>query len=263
MTLRTRLTLCLLVPMLATAGFAATVGSLGLLRTQAGLADARHVFVAGQVRAAIENGLTLGLPLEDLRQTSEILTRTAARDPDIAAILVFDAHGVVRYGSDPRRVGEPAPEAAWLQADPASPVQTLDDGGPLVLAPLVNSYGSVAGGLAVRFEEVGEAVRIEHTVAVIGGTTLLMAAAGTVAAVLAAGLCLSAQRRRLDALAARFAALAAHPEATLGGAPADTLAPSGDDALGAAGRRFEARAAAVWRDIAARQGEIERLDELA
>jgi len=263
MALRTRLTLCLLVPLLVTAGLTATVGGLGLLRAQAELADARYRFVAGRIQASVENGLTLGLPLEDLRQTSEILARTAARDHDIAAVLVFDDRGIVRYGTDPRRIGEPAPESAWLPADPAAPVQTLEDGGALVLAPLVNSYGSVAGGLAVRYGQVGQTVRTEHTVAVVGGAMLLLVAAATAVAVLAAGVCLSGQRRRLDELAARLTALAARPESTLSGAAAGVPASPGDGGLSRAGRRFEARAAAAWRGIAERQREIERLDELA
>jgi hypothetical protein len=265
MLLRTRLMLCLLVPLVVTAGLVAAVGSLGLLKAHGDLVDARYRFVAGQIRSTLEQGLTLGLPLADLRQTDDILARTAARDPDIASIIVFDGDGRVRFATDPRRVGEPAEEAAALPGEPGAPPITVEDlePGTLAVAPLANAYGDRGGGLAVRYGLVGETVRIEHTVAVVAGTALGLAVAGIAVLLLAAHGVLAGPRRTLGGVAARFSALAARPRAGAGG-PTQAAAPRPDRIdLNGAAEAFEARTAAAWRTIAARQAEIERLDELA
>ena len=259
MSLRARLILCLLVPLLMTAALTSAVATLSLLQAQTELAEARYRFGAGQLRSAIESGLTLGLPLEDLRQTSELLSRTATRDTDIAAILVFDAAGIVRHGTDPGRVGEAVP-AAWRDvAEPAAAVAVDDRPGSVVVAPLFNSYGDVAGGLALRFGHLAETVRIEQTVAVVAGVAMLLGAVAAAVAVVGAGACLAGPQRLLTALSARFAAFAAKPEVA---AQTGESGIVGAD-LGGAGRAFESRAAAAWRVVADRQAEIERLDELA
>jgi hypothetical protein len=262
MSLHARLTLCLLVPVIAVSLLVGATAALGLVRAQSELAEARYRFVAGQLRDAVESGLTLGLPLEDLRQTGEILARAAARDPDIAVVLVFGADGTVRYATDPGLIGEPVPDA-WRLPE-AAPARSLDDGQPgaVVAAPLVNSYGDLAGGLALRHGRLSEAVRTERTLAVVGGTALLLAAVAGVAAAFAARACLAGPRRVLAGLAARFAAFAARPDAAAADPPGEPGERAGAG-LARAGRAFEARAAGAWRDIAAREREIERLDELA
>lgn len=265
MLLRTRLTLCLLVPLVVTAGLVAAVGSLGLLKAHGDLVDARYRFVAGQIRNTLEQGLTLGLPLADLRQTTEILARTAARDPDIASIIVFDGDGRVRFATDPRRVGEAAEEAAALPGQPGAPPVTVEDpeAGTLALVPLANAYGDRGGGLAVRYGLVGETVRIEHTVAVVAGTALGLAVAGIALLLLAARGVLAGPRRTLARVTARFSALAARPQTEAGRRPPVDHPPPDRADLESAAQAFEARTAAAWRTIAARHAEIERLDELA
>jgi hypothetical protein len=265
MLLRTRLTLCLLVPLVVTAGLVAAVGSLGLLKAHGELVDARYRFVAGQIRSTVEQGLTIGLPLADLRQTADILSRTAARDPDIASIIVFGGDGRVRFATDSRRVGEPAEEAAALPGDPVAPPITVEDlePGRLALAPLANAYGDRGGGLAVRYGLIGETVRVEHTVAVVAGTALGLAVAGMAVLLLAARGVLAGPRRNLARVTARFSALASRPQAEAGDSMPAAPPPRDEVDLDGAAQAFEARSAAAWRTIVACHAEIERLDELA
>ena len=250
--------LCLLVPLLVTATLSGAVAVLSLLQAQADLAEARHRFVAGQLRSAIEQRLILGLPLEELRQSADLFARTTARDPDIAAILVFDAAGIVRHGTDTGDIGEPVPEAWRSLADPTA-VADADQPGAAVVAPLLNSYGDVAGGLALRYGQLGETVRTEQAIAIFGGVGLLLSAVAVILATLAASTCLAGPRRTLAALSKRFAALAANPDT----ADTDGISGTFDAGLSNAGQAFEGRAAKAWRHIAARQAEIEQLDELA
>ena len=259
MSLRSRLILCLLVPLAVTAALTAVVSVRSLLQAQAELTDARYRFVAGQLRSAIENGLTLGLHLEDLRQTSELLGRIAARDPDIAAILVFDDTGTVRYGTDAGRVGDLVPSTWRYTTTPTAVAVDDDRPGGVIVAPLFNTYGDEAGGLALRYGQLGETVRTEQTVAVVGGLAFVLGAAAAIFSVLAAGACLAGPRQTLAALSARFAALAADPGCT----NPDPRHDGAHDDVREAGRAFEGRTAAAWRNIAERQADIERLDELA
>ena len=251
--------LCLLVPLLVTATLSGAVAVLSLLQAQADLAEARYRFVAGQLRSTIEQRLTLGLPLEELRQSSDLFARTTTRDPDIAAILVFDAAGIVRHGTDIGDIGEPVPEAWRSLADPTATAAAADRPGAAVVAPLLNSYGDVAGGLVLVYGRLGETVRTEQAIAVFGGVGLLLGAVAIIVAALAASACLAGHRRTLAALSKRLAILAADPNTADPGGGPGTL----DAHLDNAGRAFEGRAAAAWCNIAARQAEIERLDELA
>ncbi|MFN4282076.1 MAG: hypothetical protein ACK4NA_05480 [Alphaproteobacteria bacterium] len=107
------------------------------------------------IRETVEGSLNLGLPLNALVNTQELLDKERGQDGYIQSILVHDRSGARLFDTERARVGQPV-AAAWTQrSDAGRQVWVLRDGeGFVVGAPLVNSLGETAGGVVLRYDHI-------------------------------------------------------------------------------------------------------------
>jgi hypothetical protein len=77
--------------------------------------EARLVFRLETLRTATEANLALGLPVDEVPATQDLIERAERADPDLLAIDVFARDGVTLYSTDLGVIGEPVPPA-WLAA---------------------------------------------------------------------------------------------------------------------------------------------------
>jgi hypothetical protein len=148
--------------------------------------DVVYLFVANELASTIEDGMNLGLPLAALQTTEELLQRRRAAEPGTIGISVFDSTGIVRFDTEPFRVGSrlaaewsaPRPDAAEWRVE-------LDDS-YLVGARIINNFGQTAGGVAVRYDPKPLEARMNAILLGMMRTAALMMALVFSAAIVAA-----------------------------------------------------------------------------
>lgn len=146
---------------------------------------------AAAVKNTIELQLALGLQLKDAHDTASVVARTVRRDPDLEAILVYDADGTVLFTNRDTLLGQHAPDrAAALLKDAGRKQASWRDGrSGAVAVPLINSFGVPAGGLMLRFSrsapihavEVATEQLISRSVFVLLGSISLLGLAAYLA----------------------------------------------------------------------------------
>lgn len=150
-------------------------------RTFNGLTESRLAFLIQDLRDTLEFGLDLGLDPAAMANTAAILTREAAQDPHILAILVFDDESRIlhQYQSELLKdypIASPAP--AWLQAvlraTSKTPQHTRDRQTLMVGVPLTNNFGLTVGGLILRYDRSFYDQELENTLADLLRTALLI-----------------------------------------------------------------------------------------
>ncbi|MBI1208323.1 MAG: hypothetical protein GC191_13690 [Azospirillum sp.] len=77
--------------------------------------DAHYRSVIGDMRSYIEDGVNLGVGLEDVTEAKAAMSREVAADRNLRFVEIFDTEGAVRLSTDPTNVGSPVPPA-WLEA---------------------------------------------------------------------------------------------------------------------------------------------------
>ena len=118
----------------------------GLASCEAAAADLSNV---------IEDNLELGIPLNALSSTQQLIERALRANTAISGISVLDDKGVILFDTEPLRIGQQAP-LDWI-ANGASravwPEQWKDGllGGDLIL----DSYRHPIGTVIVRYSTVG------------------------------------------------------------------------------------------------------------
>ncbi len=120
------------------------------VRTFSSIENSRFESVADDIRAAVEAGLDLGVPLPDLTTAQALIDDKMARNKEILGIAVFNANGqaVFRAG----QAGETVPPA-WLTAVKAPDEDWTADAGTMLVAGtrVSNDSRQTVGGVAVLY----------------------------------------------------------------------------------------------------------------
>lgn len=120
------------------------------------LVQTRFEVVGLDLKQSIEHGLSLGLPLDSIRNTQNIIESAKAARPEILSIAVFDQSGRLRFDSERRGEGQ-AVSRNWLRAQEAADSRrealwtAPDDEAVLVGASLYNNFDKIVGGVALRY----------------------------------------------------------------------------------------------------------------
>jgi len=126
--------------------------------------QSRFVVMAQDIRATVEFGLNLGLGLNELRNTQDVIDRTRERDTSIVALRVFDDRGRIQFSSPPADIGEDVPDS-WLvtfgRAD-GMITELEDDRDYTVSVPLLNAFDQEVGGLALSYSKSAVAAAKEQ-----------------------------------------------------------------------------------------------------
>lgn len=144
------------------------------------LQQSRFEILALDLRDSVEQGLRLGLSLDQLENVQALLDRTRARYVEVAAIVVFDEFGDVLYRSGGVDSALPT---AWLSAlehdGGASPSAVERDDLRGVLLPVLNSFERRVGGVALLYPKALAGAVIAETTARQSKMALMaLAAAG-------------------------------------------------------------------------------------
>lgn len=121
-----------------------------LLSAQVG---SRYSFVVFTIKKNVEDRLSLGLALRQLRQMQDIIEREKVGDANILGIEIFDAHGEILFNTDRGGIGGSVPPD-WLAAlggAATQPFSLVDEDNQVVGLPLVNTLGKVEGAVALRY----------------------------------------------------------------------------------------------------------------
>lgn len=184
MRLTLRLFLAIWLIIAGAAGLLTLLNHFKFATAYADLVRSRFAFLAADLEQSIEAGLSLGLPVDQLRNTQAVIQRTKERWPEITAIRVFDPAGNALFG-----VGagaEAAVPPAWVEAARRSRdgAWTLPDEHTTTVAkPLVNAFGLTVGWVALTYSNA----IVDEQVAGTGGLLVQHAAIGLgVAALLCA-----------------------------------------------------------------------------
>lgn len=103
------------------------------------------------IRDTVETSLGLGLPLQSLVNTQDVLDKERAQDSHIQSVVVHDRAGQRLFDTDRSRIGQTVP-AAWTQRGGGQLWVLRDGEGFVVGAPLVNSLGASVGGIVLRYD---------------------------------------------------------------------------------------------------------------
>ncbi|HEY4134008.1 MAG TPA: hypothetical protein VGO34_02230 [Alphaproteobacteria bacterium] len=147
------------------------------------LLQSRLSVVVLDVRDTVETSLNLGLPLNALVNTQEVLDGERAQDGHILSIVVHDRAGKRVFDTETALIGERIP-AAWEQrfAGAGTRGWSLRDPAAFIVGvPLINSLGERVGGIVLRYD---------HTVYDEAFRSVLRRLTLSAAAVLAVGLVL-------------------------------------------------------------------------
>lgn len=251
MGLVTRTVLLFVVILAAALGVSTYLNFNKFEKTLFGLAQSRYNFVLFDIKNAVEYNLSLGLPLNVVRQIQPALERETVRDDNILSIVIYDERGIALFSSERGGIGDKVPgdwqnrahnpgDAAWLLSDAESFV---------IGVPLVNAFGQTVGGAALRYAKAGYTGQVTYMLlglakaaGIIFFLTMIVAAA--VIVFLYRGML-----RRLVAHDATLKDLAAVEEGD----------PSVDPAVGA----YIRRARQTMTDIELAEREIEAIDQTA
>jgi hypothetical protein len=122
-------------------------------RTFSELESSRVRFAVSDLRANLETGLSLGLPLKSLANAQAMIEFETQKDPDIISISVYDETGATVFHTGQALGSETVPESWRLAANAKNDRNwQLTESGSLVVGTALSSIiGSQAGGLALRY----------------------------------------------------------------------------------------------------------------
>lgn len=190
-----RVTLTVFVIVLASLTLSASLNYLKFERVLQRNEHARYEFIAHDLRGVIEDSMRIGLPLSALRSIQALLDRRRAGDRYLAQITVFDEAGARLYDTD-RSAAAPVPQS-WRDAAEHAHSGMSRTAGPVIIEPLVNNYGRMVGGLALRYSDAGLRRTMDAIGVILQQAILEAALPSMVALVLGVGLVLRDTRRRL------------------------------------------------------------------
>lgn len=204
-------------------------------------------FVVNDVRTTVNNLTVLGLPLPALRRIQDILERARRRDPEIGAVFVYDTSGKIIYSTDLGEIGTALPE------QPGDGGATSADDGIMLTASLTNSFGSVAGGVALRYNGRHLERQREDAWILLGAAAIAGLMAAGVGALIGARAALADLYRGIEAAVADLQAL-------LSGGAAQPL-PDDPHWLRAGHAAYADRGRRILRQVDDLEAEVAHLDE--
>lgn len=150
--LRTRLFVILLVPLLLGAGLSAVAVYDYVRATHVRLARERLAVIAADVTDTIQASVDLGLGLSTLPQIQRRIEEVRRNNHGISGVTVYIVGGVVQFSTDRATIGELVPRE-WLALDGqlrATPWTAYIDQEILVGSPVINSFHQPIGGAVLR-----------------------------------------------------------------------------------------------------------------
>lgn len=221
------------------------------------LAQSRFGFVVFDVKSTVENSLNLGLPLIALRNTQAVIERETAQDDQILSMEVYDDTGETLFSTNRGGIGNKVP-GRWLrQAGESGSAgwNLIDDEAIVVGAPLVNNFGQVVGGIALRYSRAYFDLKVWDMQLELMRVAGLIFAIAALVAILGVLLLLGGTRKSLASMEASL-----RQALDAGGGIDETLART---ELERSIARFERKARAAAADLAAADRRIDLIDRQA
>ncbi len=179
--------------------FAVTMALMILLNQQKfsdilrGLDDSRVSVVTLDTSRRLRQAVDLGLPLKDIAESRAMVEALVADYPELASVSIFDARGrLLVHGGDALKGGGPQAPPAWSAGnrEAEGEVWRLEDPESFVVgAPVINNFGKLEGGVAVRYSKArfnaiveGLTAELVEAAALVFLASGLLAVLGTAAA---------------------------------------------------------------------------------
>lgn len=179
--------------------FAVTMALMILLNQQKfadilrGLDDSRVSVVTLDTSRRLRQAVDLGLPLKDIAESSSIVEALIEDYPELQSVSIFDAGGhVLVHGGNQLDGGRSEAPAVWVSDNQAAEgeVWRLEDLESFIVgAPVINNFGKLEGGVAVRYSKAryssivaGLTNELVEAAAIIFLASGLLAVLGTAAA---------------------------------------------------------------------------------
>ena len=179
--------------------FAVTMALMILLNQQKfadilrGLDDSRVSVMTLDTSRRLRQAVDLGLPLKDIAESRSMVEVLIEDYPELQSVSIFDAGGrVLEHGGNELDGGPNEAPAAWISDNRAAEgeVWRIEDPESFVVgAPVVNNFGKLEGGVAVRYSKAryssivaGLTSELLESAAIIFLASGLLAVMGTAAA---------------------------------------------------------------------------------
>lgn len=179
--------------------FAVTMALMILLNQQKfgdilrGLDDSRVSVVTLDTSRRLRQAVDLGLPLKDIAESRSIVDALIDDYPELQSASIFDARGkLLVHGGNALNGGKAEAPADWTDGnrEAEGEVWRIEDPESFVVgAPVINNFGKLEGGVAVRYSKARYASIVEglmtellEAAAVIFLASGLLAVLGTAAA---------------------------------------------------------------------------------
>ncbi len=122
-----------------------------------GLDDSRVSVVALDTSGRLRQAVDLGLPLKNIAESRAIVDALVSDYPELQSVSIFDAQGsVLVHGGDALAGGGADTPAAWTAGNREAEGQVwrIEDPESFVVgAPVINNFGKLEGGVAVRYSK--------------------------------------------------------------------------------------------------------------
>lgn len=179
--------------------FAVTMALMILLNQQKfgdilrGLDDSRVSVVTLDTSRRLRQAVDLGLPLKDIAESRSIVDALVDDYPELQSVSIFDARGkLLVHGGNAMSSGKTEAPTEWTDGNREADgeVWRIEDPESFVVgAPVINNFGKLEGGVAVRYSKaryasiVGElTTELLEAAAAIFLASGLLAVLGTAAA---------------------------------------------------------------------------------
>jgi hypothetical protein len=249
-----RIAVLVLAVLFCTLGLTLLLGYNKYRTALAAAVENRFLFVLTDLKQTIDLGLGLGVRLEDLGSTRNLLERETEGDAAITFIEVFDAGGQVLFSTDPGGVGDLLPQR-YVEIAAGSQWQSVIEPGSDMVAmvmPLTSPIGAPIGGLILGWSRETLSARHQEMAATLAGIGITGCGVFGVALLCGLWLTFRAPRRRLAALRDILAELAEGRDP-----PAASIALADDPLI----ERFAAQAGHSRREIGTTLANVRALDE--
>ncbi|MCY4503992.1 MAG: hypothetical protein OXE57_20900 [Alphaproteobacteria bacterium] len=179
--------------------FAGTMALMILLNQQKfadilrGLDDSRVSVMTLDTSRRLRQAVDLGLPLKDIAESRSIVEALIEDYPELESVSIFDAGGrVLEHGGNELDTGRNEAPPIWVSDNRAADgeVWRIEDPESFIVgAPVVNNFGKLEGGVAVRYSKAryssivaGLLNELLEAAAIIFVASGLLAVLGTAAA---------------------------------------------------------------------------------
>jgi hypothetical protein len=153
-------------------------------RTLSSLVNSRFEFIAKELRAQVQAGLDLGLPLGELENIRTLLRQHMGSDHALVSLSIVSARGVTLFDTEDSRVGEQV-VVDWLEPRGKGVIEE-----PILLnrdqigVPLRTNYGKTVGGILLTVSHAFYAEKRRLTAQKLMVATAIVLAFGGVIGVL-------------------------------------------------------------------------------